>query len=165
LHEGKELIKTYYGNVPQDDFRVLAIEEPFRFSIESLPVPIVGVFDLVEEDESGTIIITDWKTSSKAYTSTDVDGSFQLTVYSMAAQMNGFGDRQVLCRFDVLIKTKKPKFEQYYTTRSNGEQRRACKKIQEIWKAISKGVFIPNETSWKCKWCSYKRYCIEWFEK
>ncbi|VVB62668.1 PD-(D/E)XK nuclease superfamily protein [uncultured archaeon] len=116
----------------------------------------------MEQDDSGTIIITDWKTSSRAYSTEDVDGSFQLTIYSMAAHLNGYGNREVLLRFDCLIKAKKPRFDQYYTVRTEGDRMRAVKRIQQIWEAISKGIFIPNDGSWKCKGCFYKRNCIEW---
>src|SRR5208337_4507836 len=70
LQEGKNLLSAYYQKLPRDDFQVLAIEEPFQFALANLAVPIIGVLDLVEEDEAGAIIITDWKTASKSY-STD----------------------------------------------------------------------------------------------
>jgi putative RecB family exonuclease len=33
LQEGKNLLSAYYENVPDDNFKVLAIEEPFIFTI------------------------------------------------------------------------------------------------------------------------------------
>jgi putative RecB family exonuclease len=117
----------------------------------------------LEEDKSGTIIITDWKTSSKAYSADQIDKSLQLTIYQMAIKANGYRDRDVLLRFDCLIKTKTPKFEQYYTTRSEMDERRAAKKILKVWEGISKGVFIPHDGNWKCNGCAYGEYCEEWF--
>ena len=164
LQEGKHLLKAYYDRLPEEDYRVLAIEEPFQFTIEGIAVPIIGIFDLVEEDESGAVIITDWKTSSKAYSLADVDKSLQLTLYHLAVQMNGYSDREILLRFDCLIKTKTPTFDQYYTVRTEKDSRRALKKIQRVWEGITKGIFIPNDQSWKCKYCTYKSSCEEWFE-
>jgi putative RecB family exonuclease len=63
-----------------------------------------------------------------------------------------------------LIKTKTPKFEQYYTTRSEVDERRLAKKIIQVWDGISKGVFVPNDGHWKCKGCAYKKACDEWLE-
>jgi putative RecB family exonuclease len=163
LEDGKKLLGVYYENRPWEDFRVVSVEKAFRFSIEGLQVPIVGVMDLVEEDPSGTIVIVDFKTSSRAYSVADVDSSLQLTLYQMGARANGFRDREILLRFDCLIKTKKPKFEQYYTTRDPVFEQRAVKKINEVWKGISKGVFIPADDSWQCKGCDYRTYCDEWF--
>lgn len=162
LQTGFSLLGVYYEKLA-DDFQVIAIEEPFSFRIPGLPVPLIGIFDLVEEDESGTIIIVDFKTSSKAYSSDAVDKNLQLTLYHMAIKANGYQDREILLRFDCLIKTKTPKFEQYYTTRSEKDERRAAKKIIKVWEGISKGVFIPNDTSWKCNGCAYGEYCEEWF--
>jgi len=164
LHEGKNLLSAYYQKLPRDDFQVIAIEEPFQFTLPNFPIPIIGVLDLVEEDEAGAIIITDWKTSSHAYSADEVDKHLQLTVYHLAARANGYSDREILLRFHCLIKTKAPKFEEYFTTRSEIDEIRAAKKIRHVWEGISKGVFIPNE-SWKCKGCSYKGHCDAWFAK
>jgi putative RecB family exonuclease len=164
LQEGKNMLSAYYQKLPRDDFQVIAIEEPFQFTLPNLPVPIIGVLDLVEEDESGAIIITDWKTASKSYSTDDIENHLQLTVYNMAAKANGYRDREILLRFHCLIKTKAPRFEEYFTTRSELDEIRAAKKIRLVWEGISKGVFIPNE-SWKCKGCSYKNACDDWFAK
>ena len=163
LQKGKDLLDMYYANLPDDDFKVLAIEEPFSFSIPGLPIPMLGYIDLIEEDSSGTLIVSDWKTTSRAYSSDRIDKSLQLTIYQMAAKANGYRDKDILLRFDCLIKTKIPKFEQYYTTRSEEDERRAVKKILKIWEGISKGIFIPNDGNWKCNGCGYKEYCDKWF--
>lgn len=167
LLEGKELLTTYYHKCPHDQFKVVAIEESFSFFLERCPVKIIGAFDLVEMDESGTIIIVDWKTSGRAYSADEVDRNFQLTLYEMAARANGHADKEILLRFDCLIKTKMQKFEQYYTSRTESDFKRAEKKIGEVWRGISNGVFVPNDgaQNWKCKNCSYKKHCNEWFER
>ena len=162
LQDGKNLLTTYYDNLPDDNFKVLAIEEPFTFNIPDLSIPIIGIFDLIEEDSSGTIVIVEFKTSSKSYSSADIDQSQQLTLYQMGLKQRGYRDREILLRFDCLIKTKVPKFEQYYSTRSEIDEKKLAKKIGQIWNAIEKGVFIPNE-SFKCGGCSYKTACNEWF--
>ena len=85
LLEGKELLTVCYNKIQIDhQFKVIGVEEPFSFSLEGCPVPIIGAIDLIEEDESETLIITDWKTSSRAYSNDEVDRNFQLTLYQMA---------------------------------------------------------------------------------
>ena len=167
LLEGKELLTTYLSKVPDDKFKVIGIEEPFRFYLLDCPIPIIGAIDLIEEDDSGTIIITDFKTSARAYSNDEVDRNFQLTLYQMAANKNGYGDREILLRFDCLVKTKTPKFEQYYTTRSDIDEQKATRKVIEVWNGINKGVFIPNDSTsnWKCKGCSHKKACDNWFQE
>ena len=164
LMMGKDLLTVWYNKLPDDDFTILAIEEAFTFTLPDIPIPIIGAMDLVEEDSAGTIIITDFKTSGKAYSKSEVDQNQQLTMYQIAAKRNGYGDREILLRFDTLIKTKTPKFEQYWTTRSELDERRLIKKAAQVWDGITKGVFVANDTSWKCKGCSFKQACDEYLE-
>jgi len=163
LNQGIDLLTPWYENLTDDNFKVISVEEPFSIDIENLDVPIIGVTDLIEEDETGTVIITDFKTSAKAYSMDQVDNNQQLTFYQMAVKRNGFADREILLKFDCLIKTKKPKFESYWTTRNEIDEKRLIKKIQQVWDGISKGVFVPNDTNWKHKNCQYRQYCDEWF--
>jgi len=165
LLQGKELLTAYYNRSSWKDFECIAIEEPFSFTIAGCEIPIIGAIDLVEQDKAGTIIITDFKTAGKAYSNDDVDRNFQLTLYQMAAKANGYGNADILLRFDCLIKTKQPKFESYYTTRSITDEIRARRKIIEVSKGISQGIFIPNDSAqnWKCRNCSFKKNCDAWF--
>jgi putative RecB family exonuclease len=165
LLSGKQLLAAYYSDIPQDSFKVLETEAPFSFTIEGVPLPIIGVIDLIEEDEGDNIIITDFKTTSRAYSAEEIDKSFQLTVYHMAAKRNGFANREILLRFDCLIKTRSPKFLQYYTVRTEEDERRAIKKIHSVWEGIQKGIFTPNDTSWKCGYCAFQKHCNAWFQE
>jgi len=165
LLQGQELLTAYYNKAPWKDFECIGIEEPFKFDIEGCPLPIIGGIDLIEQDNSETIIITDFKTSARAYSNDEVNKNFQLTLYEMALKANGYEDSNILLRFDCLIKTKQPKFESFYTTRDITDEIRARRKIIEVARGISKGIFIPNDgpQNWKCKGCSFKKNCDEWF--
>jgi putative RecB family exonuclease len=164
LMYGKDLLTAWYNKLPDDNFTILAIEEAFSFTLPGIPIPIIGAMDLVEADDDGTIIITDFKTSGRAYSKDEVDQNQQLTMYQIALKSNGYADREILLRFDTLVKTKTPKFEQYWTTRSEIDERRLIKKAAQVWEGITKGVFVANDTSWKCKGCSYKSACDEYLE-
>lgn len=162
---GKDLLTAWYNKLPEDNYTIIGIEEPFSFYLPGIHLPFIGAMDLIEEDNSGTIIITDFKTSGKAYSIADVDQNQQLTLYQLALKSMGYMDRVILLKFDTLIKTKIPKFEQYWTTRSELDENRLIRKYVQVWDGIQKGVFIPNDTSWKCKNCSYKTACNEWFNE
>jgi len=165
LLQGQELLTTYYNKSSWKEFECIGIEEAFSFNIKGCPYPIIGAIDLIEKDPSGTIIINDFKTSARAYSNDEVDRNFQLTVYQLAAKSLGYENVDILLRFDCLIKTKQPKFESYYTTRSPNDEIRARRKILEVSKGISRGIFVPNDSSsnYKCKNCSFKKNCDEWF--
>jgi len=44
------------------------------------------------------------------------------------------------------------------------DERRLIKKAAQVWDGISKGVFVANDTSWKCKGCAYKQACDAYLE-
>jgi putative RecB family exonuclease len=163
LTKGKKLLEAFCDQYHSNAFRVLAVEEAFEFYIDGVDVPIIGAADLIEEDDSGTVIISDYKTSAKSWSPDQVDNNHQVTVYQMAAQSNGFSDREILLRIDCLIKTKVPKFEQYYTIRTEKDIQNLEVKIRNVWEAIEKEIFIPADGSWKCNNCMYKSHCEEWF--
>jgi len=164
LLEGKELLSIFHQKIPEDEGEIIGIEQAFQFWLDGLPIPIIGAYDLVLEDAAKIITIVDHKTTAKAYVNAEVDRNFQMTIYHMGARANGYEDREVLLRLDCLVKTKTPKFEQYYSTRSSVEEMKAARKILAVWDGITKGVFIPNDLSWKCAGCGYKKACQEWFE-
>lgn len=165
LEQGKGLLTAYYESFVDHGFEVVGVDEAFNFTMEGLPVPVVGIIDLIEKDLAGGIIIVYFKTSSRAYGHEEVDRNFQLTVYHLAARAMGYQEEDILLRLDCLIKTKKPRFEQYYTTRSLADEKRAVKKMREVWKGINQGIFVPNDTCWNCKGCAYKTHCDAWLER
>jgi putative RecB family exonuclease len=165
LMMGKDLLTVWYNKLPDCDYTIIGIEEAFSFYIPGIPIPFIGGMDLIEEDEAGTIIITDHKTSGRAYSASEVDQNQQLTLYQMAIKSMGYCNREILLKFDTLIKTKTPKFLQYWTSRSELDEHRLIRKANQVWDGIQKQVFIPNDQSWKCKGCSYKTACDNWFNE
>jgi putative RecB family exonuclease len=160
---GIDLLTVWYNKLPGDNYNIIAIEEAFSFYLPGIEIPFIGGIDLIEEDAAGTIIVTDHKTSGKSYSASEVDQNQQLTLYQMALKSIGYADREILLKFDTLIKTKTPKFEQYWTTRSEIDEQRLIRKSVKVWEGIQAGIFIPNDTSWKCSSCSYKSACDAWF--
>ena len=61
-------------------------------------------------------------------------------------------------RYDVLVKTKKPAFQQVYFNREPGDYRRLTRWIKEMLHAIDQQSFYPN-FGWTCKQCPFKRTC------
>ena len=162
---GVDLLTAWHSKLQEDSFQVIAVEEAFSFNLPDISAPIIGAIDLLEQDESGALIITDFKTSGRSYSVDEVDRNQQLTLYQMAMKQNGHAGHEILLKFDCLIKTKSPKFESYWTTRSERDEIRMERKIRQVWSGISKGVFIPNDTSWKCPRCHYRKACDAWFLK
>jgi len=162
LAQGKGLIKCFADNLEIDPaMKVLYVEEAFSIDIPGVPVPVIGAIDLVLESED-SIIIVDHKTAGRGMSSADIDLLDALCTYQMSIKDRGHGDKEILLRLDCLIKTKTPRFEQYWTSRSELDEQRLVKKFQTAWAAIESGNFIPNDGNWKCTTCSYQQECKDW---
>jgi len=159
LKEGKELLSVYVSSIPDTNFKVLAVEEPIVFELPGVIIPIIGIVDLVEEDSDGTVVITDHKTAGKSYPFDDVNSNIQMTLYGMGMKQNGYADREILMKFDTLIKTKIPKFEQYYTSRNSEDEVKLIKKVQLACHGITSQVFLPTQETWRCKGCQFSLAC------
>lgn len=163
LVEGKELLSAWYEKQPEQNYRILGVEEEFVFYVPGIEIPIVGYIDLLEEDETGIIIVTDFKTTARSYGREEIDTNMQLLMYQLFLKSSAYKDREILLRLDCLIKTKTPKFESYYTTRSQEDEKRLIRKVQQVWDGIQKEVYLPANTGWKCKGCQYQNTCQKWF--
>lgn len=164
LIEGKELLSVWYDKHPENDFKVIGVEEGFVFHVPEIDIPVIGYIDLLEQDESGAIIVTDFKTTARAFGRDEIDKNMQMLIYQMFMEAAGYGDREILLRLDCLIKTRTPKFESYYTTRTKDDEQRIIRKTQTVWDGIQKEVYLPNDTGWKCKGCRYRKACNDWFK-
>jgi len=119
LAQGKEMLGVF-ARERLPTMRVVAVEVPFEFKLENpetgeeFPIPIKGVIDLIEEDENGTLWVVDHKTAARAFSEHQIDADLQLMIYAAAVeQLDIVEGREKRYRFDVLTKTKKPKFLQY----------------------------------------------------
>lgn len=165
LKQGQEMLSVFHREIIDDQAEIVGVEMPFSLAVPGLPVPVIGVYDLVLRDADGVITIVDHKTAARAYSATEVDGNFQLTLYQVAARANGLADDEVLLRLDCLLKTKQPRFEQFYTTRNDLQEHMAVRRVLAAWEGVSKGVFLPAPAnSWKCAGCVHPTACRQWFE-
>ena len=131
--------------------RVLGVELPFEFRLEhpfrdaETSVPIRGVIDLIEEDENGTLWVVDHKTAGRAYSEKQIGGDLQLLIYAAAVrQLDVVAGRDVMLRFDVLLKGKRPRFLQYRTQRDARDVARLFEIVEGVWKAIEAEAFYPR---------------------
>ena len=164
LKQGRKLLEIFCQEYLDDtQYQVLEIEKDFSLNIDNLLYPIIGYIDLVETDEFGNILLTEYKTSGKSYSKNQIDLNDQVTLYHLAMQTI-YPDREIISKIDCLIKTKIPKFDQYYTFRDADDHRRLVNTIFQVAKGIEAEVFIPNTNSWKCSGCEYKTACNKWLK-
>lgn len=161
LHLGRNLLKIFHEQYPADAYGVLDIEHEFNIEVDGLPCPIIGYIDLIEQDEEGQLILTEYKTSGRSYSTNQIDCNDQVTLYHLAAQTLS-PTSSIINKIDCLIKTKIPKFEIYYTYRDHEDHNRFLNVAKQVAKGIDAAVYIPNTNGWKCNYCEYQTTCKEW---
>jgi putative RecB family exonuclease len=164
LSMGEDLIKVFTENVrPQC---IEAVEMPFNVELvdidtgEVLEPKLVGIFDLIESDEEGNLIISELKTAGKKPSDGQYD--LQATIYSYALKEMGYGttESNMLVRYDVLMKTKQPSLEKYFVVKGEKDYHRMLRLTRDVLKAIEHEVYYPN-SGWYCSDCPFKKACEE----
>jgi len=87
-----------------------------------------------------------------------VDTELDPAIYSYAFKEMGYrtNGSETLVRFDVLVKTKKPSLETYFTTKGEKDHR----KMLSLFTKIESGNFYPIH-GWQCNGCPFERQCAE----
>jgi hypothetical protein len=147
----------------RDYWNIESVALPFRVEIPGSPVPLIGEIDMVVtettpfDDRSFMPCLVDFKTAARMWPEAKPDRDLQATVFSYAFE-RAYGHRPSF-RFDVITKTKKPAVRRFYTNRTPDDYARLEYLIASIRKAVSSGVFLPNETSFACTGCPYANQC------
>ena len=161
---GKKLIQLFHAEIkPQ---KVVAVELPFCVSIPdyfgtgNLPIKLVGYFDLIESDGE-SYQIGELKTAAQKFSSLRLEYDLQPTVYSFALSQMKLASKNEPClvRYDVLVKTKKPSFEQYFVLRNGSDYDRLVHLLNQVLRAIESRLFYRNY-GWQCQDCQFKKTCL-----
>ena len=131
-----------------------AVEVTFEVEVPGVDVPFVGVIDLIDGDT-----LVDHKTAERAWGQYRADRDIQAAAYlyghwRMTGEIPPF-------RFDVAVKSGKPRIEQLLTRRTEQQLLWYERLLQAAWGQIQAGVFTPNPTAWSCseKHCPFWREC------
>ena len=162
---GIELLKLFHAEIQPRE--IYGVELPFLVDLvdpdtgEISDVKFVGYLDLVEKDEDGTAIVVEIKTSAKRYSETEGENKLDGFTYAYAMKQMGIvsSEEPLLIRYDVLIKTKTPGFQQIYYNRGPEDDRRFLLQIREVLAGIEAQVFYPN-FSWASGSCPFQSTCF-----
>ncbi len=148
---GAGLMEKFHEEHPKRIGRVRGVEQRFEIRITSLKTPMIGFIDLIAEVD-GKNTVLDFKTSASSYEEHEVALSDQLTAYQLAepgAEQTG------LC---VLVKTKEPKIEWYFSKRTGEQIAEFLDKAGYIAHEIAACRFYKRPGKW-CSWCDYLPVC------
>ena len=130
----------------------MAVEMRFEVDVPQVDVPLVGIIDLVDGET-----LVDHKTANRAWSQNRAERDLQACAY-LYARWRQTGEQASQFRFDVAVKSGKPRIQQLATSRTERQLRWYERLLQAAWGQIQAGVFVPNPTAWNCS----ARYCPFW---
>lgn len=156
--KGAAMLKLYLEDMAEAEIE--ATEQPFTVPLidedgNVLEKPLVGVLDMVSED-----CIIELKTAGRRFDDFRLKNDIQATAYAYAISKL-YGERRVLFRWDVLLKTKQPAIERYYVIRGEEDYTRLVDTVKTISRAIENGIFYPACSSMSCAMCDYTGECAK----
>jgi len=160
---GISLIDVYLQEPPPEN--IVAVEEPILAPIadsrgEYLERPILVVPDLITRQDDGALKITEFKTSGRSFSESEVATSLQPSFYANALHERT-GEEPAVA-YAVLVKTKVPKVQTIEASRTITDFQRLGDLIGVVEKAVEAEVFYPLESPMNCSSCSYYRECRGW---
>jgi len=148
-----DLVQAYLSTIPVQEEKPIAIEQRYEVPLidpatrEKLGINLVGVLDLVLNEECGQVIV-DFKTSSTASIS-DLAHELQLTAYAYLFREATEGE-ELRSEIRQLVKTKTPKVQTHRFPRRTDEHfTRFFALVREYLDAIDRKVF-NYRPSWTC---------------
>ncbi len=162
---GAGLLKAFAADVQPRTIE--AVEYPFEVDLLDpdtglpLDVKLVGLIDLIESDDDGNLIVAETKTASKRMADAAAESQLDGLVYAYAMSQLGYqttAEGETLVRYDVMVKTKTPSFQQVYVTKEPGDYRRLVRWIKSILQSIESESFHPV-VGWACKGCQHADAC------
>lgn len=152
---GARLVK-FFQEVAAPKIQPVAVQEAFRIETTA-GYAIGGTMDLIDDKQ----IIRDTKTSAKSYQEDAVSDSIQAAMYDFAYEAK-HGVPAKGFAFDVVTKTKEPKYQEVTGVVSSNQRQRLFESINIMHSQIQRGEYnYAPEGAWWCSkdWCGYWSQC------
>ena len=160
VETGSRVLDAYLGSeLAADPRRILGVEAYLRREQGDLPLPLVGVLDLVVE---GNVPI-DFKTVASTPCLEDEawQNELQLTAYHLLMQ-DATGEEPGPGELVYLAKLKTPKVIRQVLPPVTQGQIDRFKALAEVYVGgVSREDYHPSP-GMSCRWCSYRTQCAAW---
>lgn len=130
-------------------------------------IEVIGYIDAITYD--GTLV--EYKTSSRSWDENHLRVEWQPDLYTLIhthVNSRGYSQRTLLptdvnCVYDILVKTKTPKFQRLWMSKGLCDACRAYKLVMDFVKGVENEIFSPR-LSFMCtpNFCQYWEECREW---
>lgn len=131
------------------------VEKELYSEVKGLPVPLMGIIDLVTVDG----VVSDLKTGAKKWNQGRADNSIQATMYDGLLTDNMGKPRSI--EFDIVIRNQKEP-QILTTTRTEDDWGKLVMRSQAMLRGVELGAFNPTHPdNWWCseKWCGFWHRC------
>jgi len=138
--------------------KIAEVETPFQIPLfdretgEVLPLPLRGVFDWVEDNDT----LVEMKTSKRAYDTSSSSNRLQLAAYEFASKE--MFDESPNIRIVNLVKTKEPKLLETEVKLDDNDHKVLIGAAKLFILGVKDGIFHPIK-SFMCKGCEYADIC------
>lgn len=150
-----ELLDGLRAQYRGDDPRC-ALEKRIELRVPGVPVPIIGYIDIITNNG----IPGDFKTARRMWSDSQAADAMQSLFYLAALNQMGIIVPNWAFRHYVVTKTAKPDAKMFEVRHKFVEIFWLFEMIQEVWRGINAGVFVPNPGTWKCNpKCEYWSVC------
>lgn len=162
LATGIGLLETYLKEPPPEG--IVGVEQRLLVPLvnsdgEYLETPLAAVVDLLTRN-GGQLKVREFKTSGRAYGELEVATSLQATCY-VNAVWHAY-DEWAGVEYNILIKTKSPKFQRLTTVRHERDVGRLGDIVENVERAVDDEVFFPIESPLNCSTCPFREPCRQW---
>lgn len=151
-------ISTFPFN--EKDLRHFDTEKQFFFQDANFPIPCLGYFDLLLVYDS-KVLIVDWKTTSKKYSSLDVSKDVQALIYCYIAKRL-FPDLPVFFEWVTVQKNKRvksPRVERIPYSYGEKDEEFLINEVLRKFFAFREKAFFRNKGD-HCYKCPFLKPCI-----
>lgn len=159
IDTGRRVLDAYLGSdLAADTRRILGVEAYLRRE-DGLPLPLVGVLDLVLEGN----VPVDFKTVAATPVLEDEawQNELQLTAYHLLMQ-DATGEEPGPAELVYLAKLKTPKIVKQVLPPVTQTQIDRLKALADVYvDGVSRADYHPSP-GMQCRWCSFRTQCAAW---
>jgi CRISPR/Cas system-associated exonuclease Cas4 (RecB family) len=150
--KGTKLVERFVAKEVPKLRAIRGVEKRFDLTVGSLPLPFIGIVDLVADINGGTTVI-DFKTAAAGYDDHEVALSDQLTAYSLAEPE---ASKVAYC---VFVKTKEPRIEWHFAERTPKDLAEYVEKVRLCGEDILARTFYKRPGK-HCSYCDFQPLCM-----
>ena len=140
---------------------IILPETQFSIRMPNSHRKLYGTIDLMAEyhRRSDAIVVSDTKTTRRAYDRKRVDVDIQLTAYAYAA-IHCIKQVPKLVIFDtIILKGNAAISDHLISTRNKADIERFVQTFKAVERGIDAGAFPPTDNEQTCSWCGFNSLC------